>query len=799
MKKNCGRIVMTVLVCCLWMSACGNTPQAPELSEENETVPQETVRISEVMPANKDCLLDEDGDSSDWLELVNIGEETVSLEDCWLSNNRKAPALWRIPAIQMESGERVVIFCSKKNRTKGEYHTNFRLSKEGGEIFLYSPTGKQLDAVSYGPLLKDTSAVFLTGEGEHLAEPRTTKRATPGFPETEEGFEAFLAISDRHGALTINEAVPYNGSYARQHDTYYDWVELKNTSEEIIELGDWFLSDDADLLQKYQLPHRKLKPGETQVIFCSGDSSLGTKTVFHANFTIGSEERLYVSNREGMVSDRVWLYGVPLNGSVGRMENEAGFFYFAHPTPGEENSEGCRTVSGPPAASVKEGVFNSSGPFFVALSGEGDIYYTLDGSVPDSSDTLYREPIRVAETTILRAVCVEKGKIPSTCATFSYILDENDTLPVTSLVCDPEEMFAFSGVWNASRIQDKKCDAAVSFFDTNGAGFSSDCSVELHGAHSRTTYYKKSLELKFSSRYGGDIRYDLFGDGSVTEFHSLLLRGGSMADLDLVRDSFASRLMIAVCPELYPQNVRYTAVYINGEYYGIYAWREAYSEQYFGEHTGTETDEVALARGPVTDGELWDLINYISMHGVRSEKAYAYVADRLDLASLAAWTAVEAYFNNQDINGNIRYVKLGENGKWQVILYDLDYTCVTAKTGWDIAVNAYQLGDIICRPLLSNEAFRELLLETCASLVRRGFTTQNIQSVYDDLLLPLDEVSVRKDCARWGQDYDRWMTYREVLRKNMGEERMADWLSGLQELTKATDEQMRECFPEYSK
>ena len=104
---------------------------------------------------------------------------------------------------------------------------------------------------------------------------------------------------------------------------------------------------------------------------------------------------------------------------------------------------------------------------------------------------------------------------------------------------------------------------------------------------------------------------DINGDGSVTEFHSLLLRGGSMADLDLVRDSFASRLMIAVCPELYPQNVRYTSVYINGEYYGIYAWREAYSEQYFGEHTGTETDEVTLARGPVTDGELWDLINYI--------------------------------------------------------------------------------------------------------------------------------------------------------------------------------------------
>ncbi len=37
------------------------------------------------MPSNGVTLFDEDGDSSDWVELVNISADPVSLENCWLS------------------------------------------------------------------------------------------------------------------------------------------------------------------------------------------------------------------------------------------------------------------------------------------------------------------------------------------------------------------------------------------------------------------------------------------------------------------------------------------------------------------------------------------------------------------------------------------------------------------------------------------------------------------------------------------------------------------------------------------
>ena len=156
------------------------------------------------------------------------------------------------------------------------------------------------------------------------------------------------------------------------------------------------------------------------------------------------------------------------------------------------------------------------------------------GSVPDSEDTLYEKPVKITETTVLRAVSVEPGKLTGNPATFHFILNENDSLPVTSLAADPKEMFGAGGVYTAIQNRNARCDAQVAFFEEEGEGFSAGCSVELHGANSRNTFRKKSFELKFLSRTGGSVSYDLFGDGEVTEFSSLLLRGGSNVNLDTV-------------------------------------------------------------------------------------------------------------------------------------------------------------------------------------------------------------------------------------------------------------------------
>ena len=803
-------ILLLFLVVAAALTACGNgyAEKTAELPADlsGDTVPYSEsfkegqsalnmLKISEAMPSNKDCLLDEDGDSSDWLELVNLGEEPASLKNCWLSNDAGEPEMWQLPDLVLGSGERILIFCSGKNRTEGEYHTNFTLSKSGGCICL-SSTSSVLDTAYYSVAEKDASFVFLSEKDQTLEKAIMTWQVTPGFPNNGEGYEAFLSQYDRHGALVINEAVSYNRTFPEKPGKYYDWIELKNTSDKPVSLNDYYLSDQDSDLYKTQLPDRQLGPGETFLIFCSGDEQLSSGQFFHAGFAVGAEDRLYVTDSGGLLSDRMYLHDIPLYGSIGRMDHQSGFWYFASPSPGKDNLGGFRSITRAPKASVEQGVYNDLESLEIELTGNGTIYYTLDGSIPDQSDQQYEGPIPICKTTVLRAVCVEDDKLTGYPATFSYILNENDTLPVTSLVCEPKDMFGYGGVYSAARLLDAKCDASVSFFDFAGDGFSAECSVELHGAHSRTVFKKKSFELKFASRYGGDVEYDLFGDGIRTRFSTLLLRGGSSVNLDTVRDCFASKLMVEFMPWLYPQNTRYTAVYLNGEYYGIYAWREAYSEQYFADHTGMTEDGIQMVRGPVSGGELFHLLNDIGTHSMSSSSQYEDAAKQFDMDSLACWMAIQSYFDNQDINGNIRYVRLSDSAKWQLIAYDLDYSCLTSTTGWGTVLSSYQLGNV-CRSLLGNEEFRQLLLVNCAELYQSGFSTERILESYDELLAPLDEASVRKDCLRWNDDYLKWLKNTKAMRNHLSDSRMVNWLAGLKELTKASDEQMHLYFPEY--
>ena len=69
--------------------------------------------------------------------------------------------------------------------------------------------------------------------------------------------------------------------------------------------------------------------------------------------------------------------------------------------------------------------------------------------MPTTASTEYTEPITLTETGVVRAICVEEGCAPSRVLTLSYILNENHTLPVLSLVTD--NVGYFNAIYNAGR------------------------------------------------------------------------------------------------------------------------------------------------------------------------------------------------------------------------------------------------------------------------------------------------------------------------------------------------------------
>ena len=98
--------------------------------------------ITEFMAINGDTLRDEDGDSSDWIELFNSGSEKIDLGGYALTNDEASLKKWTFPSVELDSGSFLLVFASEKNRrvSGAELHTDFKLSN-GDYLALVAPDG----------------------------------------------------------------------------------------------------------------------------------------------------------------------------------------------------------------------------------------------------------------------------------------------------------------------------------------------------------------------------------------------------------------------------------------------------------------------------------------------------------------------------------------------------------------------------------------------------------------------------------------------------------------------------------
>ena len=145
-----------------------------------------TPRINEFVADNSsDGLLDEDGESVDWIEIYNPGPNAADLSTFYLTDDVTQPNKWAFPAVFMDPDTYLVVFASSKNRALAgsELHTNFGLSA-GGE---------------YLALTRDD------GSGGFL----NANEFAPSYPPQEEGFSYGV---DRNGVTLGYLAEPSEGA-----------------------------------------------------------------------------------------------------------------------------------------------------------------------------------------------------------------------------------------------------------------------------------------------------------------------------------------------------------------------------------------------------------------------------------------------------------------------------------------------------------------------------------------------------------------------------------------------------------
>jgi hypothetical protein len=94
--------------------------------------------ISEFMADNGTGIRDEDGNRSDWIEILNLGPLEASLEGWFLTDDADNLTQWRFPNIVLQANEYLLVWASDKNRTNpaAPLHTNFRLASDGEYLAL---------------------------------------------------------------------------------------------------------------------------------------------------------------------------------------------------------------------------------------------------------------------------------------------------------------------------------------------------------------------------------------------------------------------------------------------------------------------------------------------------------------------------------------------------------------------------------------------------------------------------------------------------------------------------------------
>jgi len=184
------------------------------------------VRITEFMASNTQTLYDEDGETSDWIEIQNTSATTVSLLNWALSDTVGNPTKWLFPATNLASGNFMVVFASGNDRRVpgGPLHTNFKLDTEGEFLSLTAPDGttatqlspqypQQFPDVSYGieMLISNTTLVASNSTIVYCIPTNSADDTTWTLPE-------FAAANWRTGTNGIGYEA---GIYDPQEESFY--------------------------------------------------------------------------------------------------------------------------------------------------------------------------------------------------------------------------------------------------------------------------------------------------------------------------------------------------------------------------------------------------------------------------------------------------------------------------------------------------------------------------------------------------------------------------------------------------
>jgi hypothetical protein len=295
--------------------------------------------INEFMASNTGTYADLSGEYDDWIELYNASENEILLDGYTLTDDIEDLKQWEFPeGTKISAGGYLIIWADNEEDQEG-LHANFKLSSSGEDLILLDSTSQVIDQLTFDTQIDDVSYGRL---------PNATGPFYKLVPSPMElNMELYIAdtITLTESPIVINEFMASNESTMTDQDNEFDdWIELYNNSNEAIDLGGYYLSDDIDNQNLWEFPAgTTISAGGYLIVWADEDLE---QEGLHADFKLSaSGEELFLTNSSGQLIDTVLFAEQSADISYGRFPNGTGNFRVMNPTFNDENQDYSSIIS----------------------------------------------------------------------------------------------------------------------------------------------------------------------------------------------------------------------------------------------------------------------------------------------------------------------------------------------------------------------------------------------------------------------------------------------------------------------
>jgi len=246
--------------------------------------------------------------------------------------------------------------------------------------------------------------------------------------------------------------------------------------------------------------------------------------------------------------------------------------------------------------------------------------------------------------------------------------------------------------------KDWERESHISIFEKGNLLIDEDVGLRIKGASTRN-YPQKSFNIYFRNKYGKNKiksdflfpeNYDINGN-KINIYDSFSLKG--VSDNNSIRDKFSNKLLQNRKNLSTLTDMKSSALFINGEFWGMYFIVEKLDEKFFQSHYNIPKEDIIFMKNynmeSGTDKELENILNFMNLYSnkdLSDEKNYKEVSDIIDIDSFIEHYVAGIYLGTLDWpnlnfgmwrnNGTKIENNFYSDGKWRFLTYDLDFSII---------------------------------------------------------------------------------------------------------------------------